>query len=441
MGELATRAERLETVRSLLARSRAQLELALPRALSVDRFIRVALTSVQRTPKLLECDPTSLLAAMFEAAQLGLEPDNVLGYAYLVPFWDGRSRVLRAQFILGYRGLLALARRSGQLSTVEARIVYARDRFEYAFGLHPRLVHVPASKDRGEPTHVYAIVRLKDGAHQWEVMTVEEIEEHRKRYARATGDDTPWATAWEEMAKKTVLRRLLKLAPLSVEAQRAISLDEHAEAGVAQELSVPVDTDASPTAPTSGTALDRLTAMLESSPSTSPSPTPPPSPPPSPTPSPTPPPTPTPAPAPEPAPPPTPTPTPSPTTTTSHDTIVSGLFVSPSPLSPQPSPAPPPPSPSPAPSPSPTPPPSPAPSPTPSPAPSSPPTPTPSSSSHMDRDAILKEIDELIHEKRITAIEVRGLARSCVSVSPWRSGSAEELHALLALLRRYRGRS
>ena len=141
----------------------------------------------------------------------------------------------KVQFLVGYRGLLDLARRSGSVQAVEARVVYEKDAFKYAFGLKPLLEHIPATEeDRGAVAFVYAVVHLRDGTPQWDVMSRGEIEAHRKQYSRAATDG-PWITSWDEMAKKTVLRRVLKLCPASVELQRAVALDERAEAGVVDD--------------------------------------------------------------------------------------------------------------------------------------------------------------------------------------------------------------
>lgn len=262
-GELVSQRDKVTSVRALLDRAKEQIRMALPRHMSVDRLIRVALTSVQRTPKLLDCNQTSLLGAIVQSAQLGLEPDGVLGHAYLVPY--GKE----VQLIPGYKGLVMLARRSGEVSSVDARVVYDGDHFRYAFGLEPKLEHVPADRDDetpARPTHAYAVVRLKDGGYQFDVLTFREIEAVRKR-SRA-GTSGPWVSDWPEMAKKTVLRRVLKLAPMSVEGQQAVALDEMADAGVSQALEHVVDIahvepaaiDAT-TVPTNG--LEKLTKELQ----------------------------------------------------------------------------------------------------------------------------------------------------------------------------------
>lgn len=104
------------TIRGLLEKSRKQLEMAIPKHMTVDRLLRVAMTSIQRTPKLLDCTPQSLLACVMTCAQLGLEPDQFLGQAYLVPFKDTEKNITVCTLIPGYRGYIALARRSGEVA-------------------------------------------------------------------------------------------------------------------------------------------------------------------------------------------------------------------------------------------------------------------------------------------------------------------------------------
>lgn len=249
--EIVPVSQKAENVRLLLEKAKPQIALALPRHLSADRMLRIAMTSVRRTPKLLACNQQSLLGAIMQAAQLGLEPDGVLGHAYLVPFKE------EVQLIVGYKGLVDLARRSGQLSTIFARVVYSEDQFEYAYGLTERLEHIPSGKsEQGELKAVYAVARLKDGGTQFEVMTRGEIEKIRER-SRAK-DDGPWVTDYAEMAKKTVLRRLCKMLPASVELSRAVALDERAELGLPQQLEDVIDVPADK--PNGKPTLDDVTA-------------------------------------------------------------------------------------------------------------------------------------------------------------------------------------
>ena len=127
--ELTVYQQKVASVRDLLDKSKTQIALALPRHMSADRLLRVAMTSVQRNPKLLDCTHLSLIAAIIQSAQLGLEPDDLLGHAYLVPF---KTTVV---LIPGYKGLISLSRRSGEIKAVYARTVYEKDHFKISFGI------------------------------------------------------------------------------------------------------------------------------------------------------------------------------------------------------------------------------------------------------------------------------------------------------------------
>ena len=231
---------RAESIAALLndPRIRQQIATALPRHVTADRLARVALTEIRRNPYLARCDQSSVLGAIMLCAQLGLEPGGPLGHAYLVPFDNRKTGRVEAQFILGYRGMIELARRSGQIQTIEARAVYEGDQFEVRFGLDSTLTHVPdfENPSRSLPEKlrfVYAVAKLRDGGVQFEVMSRREIEAVRAQ-SRA-GTTGPWQTHYEAMALKTVIRRLFKFLPVSVELARAIEEDERAELGIPQE--------------------------------------------------------------------------------------------------------------------------------------------------------------------------------------------------------------
>lgn len=221
-------------LRGMLEKSREQIALALPKHLTAERMIRVALSTAQRTPALLECTPLSFLSCVMAAAELGLELSGPLGQAYLIPRKNTRAGTTEATFQIGYRGLIALAFRSGQVGFFNAHEVRANDEFHFEYGTEQRLVHRPALRDRGEIVAFYAVFKLKDGAADFEVMPVEDINRHRDRYSLgAKRSDSPWQTAYEEMAKKTVLRRLSKRAPISIELTQAAAMDEYGEVGAA----------------------------------------------------------------------------------------------------------------------------------------------------------------------------------------------------------------
>src|SRR5690554_2362898 len=219
-------AQRQNTLTTLIERQKPEIARALPRHMDPDRLARIATTVMRQTPQLAQCTPESFLGALMTCAQLGLEP-GPLGHAYLVPY--GRE----VTFVPGYRGLVELARRSGQVQSVQARIVRDGDEFDYEFGLEPKLRHRPTADVDKPVTHAYAVLRLKDGGVDFDVMTRAEIDAIRKRSRAATNG--PWVTDYAEMAKKTVLRRLLKTAPMSIEYHQAVANDEQVRTSVAAD--------------------------------------------------------------------------------------------------------------------------------------------------------------------------------------------------------------
>ena len=190
-----------------------------------ERFTRITLSALSTSPKLQSCTPPSFLGAMMTAAQLGVEPNTPLGQAYLIPYWSKKVGANECQFQLGYKGLIDLAYRSGDVSTIMAQVVYENDEFSYSFGLEPTLKHIPAMKDRGNAVYVYAMFKTKDGGYGYEVMSIDDVRAHAKRFSQSFSNG-PWQTNFEEMAKKTVLKRVLKYAPLKTEFLRAVAQDE-----------------------------------------------------------------------------------------------------------------------------------------------------------------------------------------------------------------------
>lgn len=239
-GQITPKA-RMDSLRSMLEAAKSSMAMVVPKHVTPDRLIKLALVAASRTPLLLQCDAKSIVQGVMTAAQLGLDCGGVLGSAYLVPFKNAKNGGrYEAQLIVGYRGLVDLARRSGEIDTIEAHVVYANDKFEVAFGLDPVLRHVPCLTDEaGEPVLVYGIARLKDGGRQVEVMTRSQVERIRSR-SRA-GQSGPWVSDWSEMARKTVVRRLCKYLPLSPELADALAVDEKVEGAAVVDL-VPVET-------------------------------------------------------------------------------------------------------------------------------------------------------------------------------------------------------
>lgn len=196
-----------------------QIAKALPSVLTPERFSRMALTALTKTPKLASCDPKTFIGSMLTAAQLGLEPNTPLGQAYLIPY--GKE----CQFQLGYKGLIDLAYRSGQIKCIMAEIVYENDEFSFEYGLNPDLKHKPAISNRGEKKWVYALYKLNSGGFAFKVMSIDDIIEHGKKFSK-TFSNGPWQTNFDEMAKKTVLKQLLKYAPLASEFVKGAVYDE-----------------------------------------------------------------------------------------------------------------------------------------------------------------------------------------------------------------------
>ena len=210
-----------------------EIRKALPSVMTPERFTRIALSAVKNTPKLAECTPISFLSALMNAAQLGLEPNTPLGQTYLIPYKNHGQ--LECQFQIGYKGLIDLAYRNERMQSIEAHTIYDNDEFRYELGLFPVLKHIPAWSDRGEMKGFYAIFRLDNGGYHFEVMSRGDIDAYAAVYSKAfTSDFSPWKTNYEQMALKTVLKRLLKTAPVKSEFRKAISMDE----SIKTELSV-----------------------------------------------------------------------------------------------------------------------------------------------------------------------------------------------------------
>lgn len=216
------------TINDLLEMMKPAIAQAIPQHMTPERLLRIATTCIRTNPKLKVCTPESLLGAIMQCAQLGLEP-SILGHAYLVPYKNkdketGQYRD-ECQFQIGYKGLIELARRTGQISSIMAQAVHEKDEFHYEYGINEQLKHVPADGDRGPVVKYYAYAKFKDGGYSFLVMSRKDIEIHRDRFSKAKSYG-PWVDHFDEMAKKTVLKALMKYMPISVEFQRAVDQDE-----------------------------------------------------------------------------------------------------------------------------------------------------------------------------------------------------------------------
>ena len=216
------RRQDINTVQQTLEQMKGQLAMALPAHIKPERMIRVALTAIQNTPKLLECDKNSFYLAVLRSAQLGLEPDGVLGQAYLIPFGK------QVQLIPGYKGLIDLARRSGEVSNIIAKEVYEHDEFSVDWSEEVPFRHVPKlDGERGDVKYFWALARFKDGGFHWDYMTKAEVE--RVRDKSQGKNNAVWKDYFIEMGKKTAIRRIAKYLPMSV--QRAAAIEDLVDAG------------------------------------------------------------------------------------------------------------------------------------------------------------------------------------------------------------------
>lgn len=233
-----------EQIAYLLKTKQGEIAKMLPKHLNAERLLKVAQIAATTTPALAKCDVASLVGAIGQCAQMGLEPNTVLGHAYLVPFntkrkdGNGNERwVNSVQVIIGYKGLIDLARRSGQIVSIAAHEVCENDQFDLVYGLDEKLTHVPSMGERGDVIGFYAVAKLKDGGHCFEFMSRLQVEK-----IQATADSKNkfpskvWKEHFVEMGRKTVIRRLAKYLPLSIEFQTAAALDSMAEGGKDQHM-------------------------------------------------------------------------------------------------------------------------------------------------------------------------------------------------------------
>lgn len=227
-GTAVERVPQGETLAQQIRVMEAQFQLAMPKGLEAAQLVRDALTCLKQTPDLAKCTPQSVLGSLMTCAQLGLRP-GVLGHAWVLPFWDGKSRTFKAQLIVGYKGYVELAYRTGQIATVIARTVYDGDTFDVEYGLDDKLIHRPAMKgERANPIAHYAIVKLANGGRSFWVMTEDEMQAWKKRYAptnKAGATVGPWVSDYEAMARKTCLLRLAAWMPKSTELAYAMEVD------------------------------------------------------------------------------------------------------------------------------------------------------------------------------------------------------------------------
>jgi len=242
MGEIMTYEERQQSLMAFLKAKANIIKALVPRHQDARRLAMIVHQSVQRTPALLDCSFDSLVGSILECFRLGLEPGGIGGEAYLIPLKD--RGVMKANLWMGYKGLCRLAYNSGQVGYISAEAVYEGDEFSYELGTSPHVTHKPCGvSDPAKITHFYAILHLRDSHPVFKVMTDDEVLKVKNR-SRAGGNG-PWVTDYAAMGCKTVIKRVLRTAPLSQELQQAIGFDDLAEVGkdqgVEQVWDVPVE--------------------------------------------------------------------------------------------------------------------------------------------------------------------------------------------------------
>ena len=240
----------MQKLKDLITQSQATITAVAPKHLNAERLSRLVATACQRNPKLLECAPVTVVGAILTAAAAGLEVEDGTGRAYLVPFHNKQKNRTEAQLMVGYRGYVTLMHNAGGVKRVDSRVVHKKDVFAYELGTHPKITHKPSEEaDPGPLTHVYMVVEFENGGIQIEVMNVHEVEKHRRRSRGA--DSGPWKTDYDEMARKTVVRKGWKMVPVSTEklaaAAQIMELDAKASVGKAQDMGMVLDPSEKPT--------------------------------------------------------------------------------------------------------------------------------------------------------------------------------------------------
>ncbi|WP_258959132.1 recombinase RecT [Paenibacillus tyrfis] len=257
-----TKAENFnELIKAELKENFQAIKSLVPKHMTPERLARITLTAISRTPKLVECTPMSIVGAVMNCATLGLEP-NLIGHAYLVPFWNGKSGMMECQFQIGYKGQIDLIRRTGDVSKIYAETVYENDLFVYIKGEDKRLIHVPFDmlhllenfvpnkddfmeimiqqaiasiknrnpKDQGKAVRYYSAYRLKDGAFDFATMTAEQCLAHANRHSKSKDKGGhlfgTWIDHFDSMCKKTCIKEMAKYMPISIEIQEKLALDE-----------------------------------------------------------------------------------------------------------------------------------------------------------------------------------------------------------------------
>ena len=273
IAELKTQAieqrQRSKPIMDLIQKNLVELGKALPAHMTAERLGRIDLTTVRKNPELAECTQESFLGALFQAAQLGLEPD-IDGQAYFLVFNNSRkingkwTKLKEVQFVIGYKGYVELFYRYELSLKVSMHTVYEKDYFDYQYGTNEYIKHIPydtpnenGEVDRGKPIKYYAIAHLTNGACLFMVMSRSECIKHAKKHSKAYiemefdeaekkyvkitnphfNPNSAWVTDENAMCKKTVLCQLMKTVPKSVEIRKALAMDNTTKIKVLADMS------------------------------------------------------------------------------------------------------------------------------------------------------------------------------------------------------------
>lgn len=224
----------------VLASKFDQIKSVVASTVTPQKMARIALNELRLNDylaKVAMSNPDSFINAVVQASHLGLEIGGALGQCYLVPY---KSEV---KAIVGYRGLLTLARRSGFITSIKAEMVYENDAFELELGIETKVVHKPLlTGERGKPKLVYMVAHFTDGGYHFEWMSIAEVEKIKNRSAAASKGSSPWTTDYEQMALKTVIRRGWKYLPMSIEMVRTEQIEAAQDAG--QKVNFVIEGDA-----------------------------------------------------------------------------------------------------------------------------------------------------------------------------------------------------
>ena len=212
---------RQSDVASVLGSMKQSITAALPKHLNAERMIQMAATLIHRNPKIAECTAPSLVGAVMQASILGFPPVESLAYCYFVPYGGN------VQFQIGYRGMIDLARRSGQIKTIYAEVVREGDLFNYELGLFPKLEHTPMGDPSKAILKVYAVAHYIDGGNNFIVLDKKDVERLRMRSPmQKAAPSGAWYTDYEAMAKAKAIKQLAKYMPLNIDFVSALATDD-----------------------------------------------------------------------------------------------------------------------------------------------------------------------------------------------------------------------